>query len=251
MSNFTDKVKKFVAIIVEGKLRWVRALGLGVAAGVEHVVVLQQFDCRTVVDIGANRGQFALAARHTFPDANIISFEPLSGPSKVFRRIFAKDNAVVLNQSAIGSENKQCLMHVSARDDSSSLLQFSSLQEEVFPGTGQVATVDVHVAPLYSFVGDCDIVGPALLKLDVQGFELEALRGCESLLSRFQWVYCECSFVELYVGQKYAADVIDWLSGRGFQIKGMYNPTYDHKGRTVQADLLFRRPDVDRELCGS
>ena len=60
-----------------------------VAAGVEHAVVLRQLDsCRAVVDIGANRGQFALAVRHVFPDARIVAFEPLPGPAarKLARR---------------------------------------------------------------------------------------------------------------------------------------------------------------------
>ena len=49
-----------------------------VAAGVEHAVVLRQLaGCLTVVDIGANRGQFALAARQCFPAARIVSCEPL------------------------------------------------------------------------------------------------------------------------------------------------------------------------------
>ena len=51
--------------------------------------------------------------------------------------------------------------------------------------------------------------------------------------------------MELYSGQKLAADVIDWLSGKGFRIKGMYNPVYDREGQAVQADFLFRCNDVD------
>ena len=79
----------------------------------------------------------------------------------------------------------------------------------------------------------------------MQGFEWEALRECESLLSKFEWVYCECSFVELYLGQKLAADVIDWLANRGFRLKGMYNPSYDRYGQAIQADFLFWRDEMD------
>ena len=203
--------------------------------------MLRNFDCKTVVDIGANRGQFALAARHSFPNANIISFEPLSRPAELFRRVFENDNAIVLHEAAIGPEKNNCTMHVSARDDSSSLLPITSLQGEMFPGTDEVGTVNVLVAPLDSFVSDAEIVGSALLKLDVQGFELDALRGCESLIQRFDWIYCECSFVELYSGQKLAADVIEWLSNNGFRIIGMYNPSYDAGGKAIQGDFLFKR----------
>lgn len=224
---------------------WFNALRLGVAASIEHTAVLHRLDCRTVVNIGANRGQFALAARHNFPNANITSFEPLPEPAALFRNVFAKDDSVVLHAVAIGPKSGQYEMHVSGQDDSSSLLPIASLQEKVFPGTREVATADVQVAPLSAFVDDGDIVAPAMLKLDVQGFELEALRGCESLLSKFDWIYCECSFVELYTGQKLAADVIGWLSDKGFRIKGMYNSVYDREGQAIQADFLFRRSAVD------
>ena len=211
----------------------------------EQDVVLRSLGvCHTVVDIGANRGQFALVARACFPIAKIISFEPLPEPAALSRRVFSKDDATVLHIAAIGPKSEQRTMHVSGREDSSSLLPITSLQEEIFPGTNEVGTVDVRVAQLDAFVNMDDIVGPAMLKLDVQGFEFDALCGCVSLLHRFDWVYCECSFVELYSGQKLAADVIDWLSSKGFRIQGMYNPAYDRDGRAIQADFLFQRVDM-------
>jgi len=219
-----------------------------VLAGAEHRYVLLR-DLGTVVDIGANRGQFALAARRWAPKARVISFEPLPGPAAVFRRVFSGDDQVVLHQAAIGPASIRQKMHVSARDDSSSLLPISSVQTTMFPGTGEVDTTEVRVAPLDEFVTADDLPMPAMLKLDVQGFEFEALRGCESLLKRFDWVYCECSFVELYSGQKLAWEVIDWLSARDFGLIGMFNPAYDHRGQAVQADFLFSRKN-GRGLVG-
>jgi len=80
-----------------------------------------------------------------------------------------------------------------------------------------------------------------MLKLDVQGYELSALTGCESLLRHFDWVYCECSYVEFYAGQKLAGEVIEWLAARGFALDGIFNPACDERGQTVQADFLFMR----------
>jgi hypothetical protein len=85
------------------------------------------------------------------------------------------------------------------------------------------------------------ITAPALLRLDVRCYELQALRGCEALLDAFAWVYCECSFVELYAGQMLADEVIAWLRARGFGLLGAYNMAFDHAGRAVQADFLFGR----------
>ena len=213
-----------------------------VLAGAEHRNILSR-DLRVVVDIGANRGQFALAARRWAPKALVVSFEPLSGPAEIFRRVFSSDDQVILHQSAIGPVSAVQTMHVSARDDSSSLLPISSIQTAIFPGTGEVGIVEVRMAPLDEFMTADDLSAPAMLKLDVQGFEYDALRGCESLLHRFDRVYCECSCVELYSGQKLAQEVSDWLSVRGFKLEEVFNRAYDVHGQFVQADFLFCRKD--------
>ena len=235
------KARKLLTIVFSLNWAWIRSLRMGVAAGVEHTDALALIDCETIVDVGANRGQFALAARHSFANANIISFEPLPGPAGVFRSVFTKDGGVTLHVAAVGPHSDRRGMHISGSDDSSSLLPISSLQEEIYPGTEEVATFDVRVAPLDSFLSKDDIRARALLKLDVQGFELDALHGCESLLDCFEWIYCECSFVELYTGQKLASDVIDWLSKRGFRLTGLYNPSFDRLGKSIQGDFLFRK----------
>lgn len=214
-----------------------------VLAAAEHRSVLAR-DLRAVIDIGANRGQFALAVRQWAPKARVISFEPLPGPASVLRNVFADDDQVLLHQAAIGPRPEQRMIHVSGRDDSSSLLPISSTQTTMFPGTEKIATTEVRVGPLEEFITAEELRSPAMLKLDVQGFEYEALIGCESMLPLFDWVYCECSFVELYSGQKFAAEVIDWLAQRSFALHGLYNPTYDRRGQAVQADFLFLRKGV-------
>ena len=200
---------------------------------------------KTVVDIGANRGQFALVARHAFPQARIVSFEPLPGPAALFRRVFDGDAGVVLVEAAIGPEPGEAVIHLSARDDSSSLLPITDTQNSLFPGTAEAGTVTICVARLADHVVDAAIASPALLKLDVQGFELATLAGCEEMLGRFAWVYVECSFMELYAGQAFADEVIAWLRERGFALRGVYHMAYDGQGRAIQADFLFeRRPEI-------
>jgi hypothetical protein len=77
MTGLTAKARKLAGILAVPA--WRRALlRHRVAAGVEHAGVLRNLGpVRTVVDIGANRGQFALAARQCFPAARIVSCEPL------------------------------------------------------------------------------------------------------------------------------------------------------------------------------
>ena len=226
---------------------WRDALRCRVAAGVEYSAVLRQLDgCRTVVDIGANRGQFALVARHCFLDAAIISFEPLPGPAALYRSVFESDARTRLVEAAIGPERGEAIIHLSARDDSSSLLPITARQNALFPGTAEAGTARIRVTRLADEVPAENLAAPALLKLDVQGFELQALAGCESVLDRFAWVYAECSFIELYVGQAFADAVIAWLRERGFVLCGVYNMAYDGTGRAVQADFLFERVSEGR-----
>lgn len=237
--NFNTRARKLAAILTVPA--WRRSLlQHRVAAGVEHAGVLRNLGpMHTVLDIGANRGQFALAARHCFPEARIISFEPLAGPAAIYRSVFDKDKRARLVEAAVGPDTGEAQIHVSGRDDSSSLLPITERQSALFPGTAEAGTTSIRMVRLADEVPAPEIAAPALLKLDVQGFELEALAGCEDLLNRFLQVYVECSFVELYTGQAFADEVIAWLRERGFRLAGVYNMTYDGQGRAVQADFLF------------
>ena len=230
-------IAKLVKLLV-APAYW-RGLLHGVAAGVEHSTLLSSMEMATVVDIGANRGQFSLAARRCFPTARILGFEPLPGPAGKFGQVFAADTDVRIIQVAIGPQAEQRQLHVSRSDDSSSLLSITERQSSLFPGTEEDRVMAVEVAPLSKFVDADEVAHPALLKLDVQGFELEALRGCESLLGVFDAIYVECSFVELYRGQALLADVVDWLQQHGFRLQGAYNLCYDAQGLAVQGDFLF------------
>jgi FkbM family methyltransferase len=210
-----------------------------VMAGVEHKAVLSR-PLSTVVDIGANRGQFALAVR-AISGAKVISFEPLPDVAAIFQKVFYDDPAVELHMVAIGEKAEKKLIHLSARDDSSSLLEIGEAQSDLFPGTHEVGTLEVKVGTLDDFLTKEEIVRPAMLKLDVQGFELQALAGCKSLIGNFDYVYCEGSFVELYKNQKLAGEVLSYLNALGFNLTGIYNPSYDHGGNCIQADFLFEQ----------
>ena len=76
-------------------------------------------------------------------------------------------------------------------------------------------------------------------KIDVQGFELEVLKGCEDILGKFAYAYIECSFTELYAGQALAYQIISWLEARKFNFTGIYNIGYDNFGKAVQGDFFF------------
>ena len=214
-----------------------------VAASVEHSNIFRLLATRnikTIVDIGANRGQFALVSRYHLPQAKIISFEPLNAPSIIFRSLFKSDSLTTLHEIALGSIQQEMTIHVSKADDSSSLLPISEKQVQLFPGTEEKEVRSVNVAPLQEVLSSHDIIHPAFLKIDVQGFELKVLQGSELLLPYFDNVYVECSFIELYQGQALAWQVIEFLQEKKFFLCGVYNVSYDKKGLAVQGDFLFK-----------
>lgn len=206
--------------------------------------MLRKMSCSTVIDIGGNKGQFALVARRCFPNAEIFSFEPLPEPAAIFRRVFAHEKSVQLSSCAIGPSCTTAEMHVSKSQDSSSLLPIGKLQEAIFPGTAECDRAHVTVDRLDRILALEQIQPNALLKIDVQGYELEVLKGCGDLLEHFNYVYVEASFVPLYEGQPLATEVIQYLSLSGFDLAGLFNVFYDRKGNCVQADFLFNHRDM-------
>ncbi|MBV8359561.1 MAG: FkbM family methyltransferase, partial [Deltaproteobacteria bacterium] len=213
-----------------------RGLCYGVGAAIEHRRALSGLNVATVVDVGANKGQFALLAMEVFPGATIYSFEPLNEPAARLRKMLA--GKVKLFETAIGPYQREGTIYVSRRADSSSLLPIAK-QSQIFPGTELKEERVIPITPLSNLLSRCDIKQPAMLKIDVQGYELEVLIGCDPLLFDFQYIYVECSFCELYQGQALAEDVILYLVDRNFRLSGVYNQVEDSSRRPVQADFLF------------
>ena len=208
----------------------------------EHADLIRSLPLTTVVDIGANVGQFSLMVVGVIPGVHVYAFEPLSVSSNVFEKLFIGNGNVVLHKFAVGKSAERIPIRISRRPDSSSLLRATSLQTEVFPGTETADSEIVQVLPIDRVLTSEQLKPPALVKLDVQGYELKALEGCASLLPLFSYVYLEISFGEFYEGQATASELFDYLRQRGFDFKGVYNTVYDRNGLAAQCDCFFARP---------
>lgn len=213
----------------------------GAAAAIEHEGAMRSLAVGSLVDVGANVGQFSLLVRALHPEAVIYAFEPLPAMASRYEALFSPDPRIKLYRVAAGETAGQAAIHVSGRPDSSSLLPISQKQNEIFPGTLEVSTLEIEIQRVDDVLRDEKLVEPILIKLDVQGFELSALKGMPELLKRAAHIYVEVSFVELYQGQPLAYEIIDWLATRGYRIAGIYNPTFTHDAIAVQADVLFSR----------
>lgn len=215
------------------------ALRHGVAAAVEHLPAIRYSAAATLLDIGANKGQFSLAFRELRPEAEIIAFEPLAAAADRFQRIFGDDRRVRLHRVALSDAEAEAEFYVTDREDSSSLLKPGSGQRAAF-GVAHRQTIRVPVKRLDAMVDLAALARPILVKIDVQGAELGVLKGCDRLETA-DFVYVELSFVELYEGQPLFQEVADYLASRGFSLAGVFNQVMTETFGPTQADCLFRR----------
>jgi FkbM family methyltransferase len=239
IADLGRRAQKLLRLMADRRFR--AGLRHGVAATMEHAGALAGRDFASVVDVGASRGQFTLFAAGLYPQARIFAFEPLPGPYAVLARIAAGHGCTQTFQAAIGPRMARTRINLMQPDDCSSLLAPTGHQTAAFRRTRVAGTLPIEMAPLHVFIGPGDLCAPALLKLDVQGYELAALEGCAALLDRFAAVYVECSFVPLYADQALAEEVLAHLRGHGLRLAGVYNLVHDRGGRAVQADFLCTR----------
>jgi FkbM family methyltransferase len=212
------------------------ALRHGVAGTLEHDAALGRDTFATVTDVGANKGQFAVYARVRWPLARLICFEPLPAPRATLERVTR--GQAEIHDCALGAEPGEGRMHLATRTDSSSLLALGARQKAIF-GMEESGELRVPIKRLDACL-TTPLPRPVLLKIDVQGFELEVLKGATALLPHIDAIYVEASYVELYEGQPLHEEIERYLTETGFILDGRYN-THVHQGEPVQADLLFRR----------
>ncbi len=220
--------------------RWRAALRHGVAATIEHQSVDFGDEFATVLDVGGHHGQFTLFALERFPGAQIVTFEPQAEGAEKIRSVTSDEARVRIENFALGAQPGTAELNISRRSDSSSLLPIGEGQTTAFPGTETATTETIQVETLDNLLPEAP-ERPALLKIDVQGFELDVLKGGQRTLGAIDAIFVECSFVELYSGQPLIGEIVAFLSERGFTLAGVFGVSYGAGGRCLQADCLFRR----------
>jgi FkbM family methyltransferase len=208
-------------------------------------LALSHFGIDTVLDVGANVGQFATELRKGGFNGKIISFEPLSDAHRQLVARSARDNRwIVHSRVAIGDMERNAEIHVAGNSVSSSLLNMTEAHSDAALGSAYVGTETV---PMQTLTGAASaylaVESNALLKIDTQGYEWQVLDGAHDILPQIQGVLCEVSFVELYSGQRLWTDVIGRLHDEGFTLWSLMPGFIDRRnGRTLQLDAVLFRP---------
>lgn len=209
---------------------------------------LQEMNFQTVLDVGANVGQFATAARAILPDAAIYSFEPLPDCfSELERRMSGAGKFRAFNVG-LGAVRGEMQFNRSSFAPSSSFRTMAALHKQTYPWTAGAEAVTVTVETLDEMAAKLELVEPILLKIDVQGYEDQVLAGGRTACSRVAAAIVEVSFEPLYEGQPLFDDIYRTLNGMGLVYKGNLDVAADRKtGRNLYADAIFLRPPG----CGS
>lgn len=214
-------------------------LTLGHIDSLELLELLRDNPPKVIYDIGANVGTWTLLAKAIFPDAQVHAFEPLAKHVIELKNKLGSVAGVHLHPVALGSTKATQVMQVASFSDASSLLEIGPRMDEHFK-VNKAGEEIVAIERLDDYAVVQEMPPPDLLKLDVQGYELEALRGAERCLQQARGVITEVSFVEFYPGQCRFEDVVRFLAEHGFRVHAFAVSTA--VGRPVsQTDVLFLR----------
>lgn len=191
----------------------------------------------SIWDVGANRGTWTKLAVSLFPGIPVIAFEPIP---ELFTSLSALHLPSVQSfQLALGSLPGEANLHITDNLDSSSLLSPTPMLETRY-GVRETALAPCRVVRADSLIQSERLPQPSLVKLDIQGFEIEALKGFGDELSKVKYLILELSFVEQYRGQHTASDVIAWLNERGFVLSALSIDCATGI-RLFETDALFER----------
>ncbi len=179
--------------------------------------VLSKINLATILDVGANTGQFALAAHAVHPKAVIHSFEPIPEVFAVLRNRFQANGNLHAYNVAASDNITVADFEVNESSASSSLLALDETHKKMYPEARKTHTIKVNVTTLDRWAEDHELKRPLLLKLDVQGNELKTLRGALTVLPHVDYVLTEINIGSMYQGQASFQEIHEVLSRFGLE----------------------------------
>src|SRR6218665_1969794 len=207
--------------------------------------LFEHYNIDLVFDIGANKGQYATGIMDAGYRNKIVSFEPLTSAYSVISAASRKyPNWTIAQRCAIGSKNEEIEINISANSVSSTLLNMLDTHIDGAPESKIIGKEKVHVYPLDEiapqYIGSSKHI---FLKIDVQGFEQEVLKGAQTMLDKAKGVEMEISLGPLYENQSWLlAEIVEYMTKKGFTMTSIVPAFTDHKtGKVLQCNGIFFR----------
>jgi FkbM family methyltransferase len=197
-------------------------------------------DIDTVIDIGANVGQFTKTISALLPHANVYAFEPLPSCFVQLEKFAKSTPHVVAFNLGIGASSGLLSFEKNNFSDSSSFLKIAEIHKTAFPFTEKTTTVEVNVSELDVFSNSLDLGRSIFIKIDVQGYEGYVLRGGRETIKKAKLVIVEVSYVTLYESQPLFDEIYRAFCELGFSYRGMLDQLLDpNTGEILQGDAIF------------
>lgn len=201
---------------------------------------IELMDIHTVLDIGAHSGEFSSALRKVIPDAYIYAFEPTNECFLGLKKRMRKEGGFKAFNVALGEREGHVEFYKSEFSKSSSVLPMGRRHREEFPWTARTEKVSVALRRLDSVLSGRNLVPNVLMKIDVQGYELQVLKGSWETLKKVAYIIVETSFERLYEGASTFDEVYSFLKEQGFRYVGSWDQLVSRRDRRVlQQDAIF------------
>ena len=189
------------------------------------------FAPRVAIDIGAFEGEWTRMAVEVFPGLRVLMVEPQASKRPLLERVVAEIPGTRHEQVLLGAR-VQDRMRFHEIESASSVLDEHVNRHDV--------STYLPMTTLDRLTAGSDFSSPDLLKLDVQGYELEVLRGAETLLRHAEVVILEVSLLGIHVGVPLFAEVVAFMAQRAFRvydIPSFFRRPFDDA--LFQVDLIF------------
>ena len=205
-----------------------------------------------ILDVGARTGGTVFGLHELFPKALIHCFEPSNESFQLLEARFRSVPEIRCNHLAVSESGGTVKLHLSRTDSTSSLLPaHPEFGMAVDPRHVEViGDEEVSAVRIDDYCAREGINHVSLLKLDIQGAELMALRGATRLLGEgsIDVILAEVSFARLYEGQGMMWDVRDLMDRKGYRVYGLYDLRHGRNGMLAWGDALFVSPRVVERL---
>jgi FkbM family methyltransferase len=193
----------------------------------------------TVIDIGANDGEFLEFLQRFFNAERSLAFEPIPAARAVLEKRGIPGLKVFPH--ALSDAEGTTTFEINRYGPASSMLPVSDLSRSEFPQTSTIAErIVVPLARLDDLVDPENLPHGMFVKMDVQGVEDKVIAGGRAVIGQADWVLVEVSFRPMYEGQSLFEEVHGPLAALGFRLAGIKNQLSARSGEPLFGHFLYR-----------